>query len=317
MELTSKAEAIAFLAENMAKDDREVPDVTILGDLARLNIYVDGPNYHASFPGEFARGLWEFQEAIYNAIALALYGVEDIRKLTAEQKDDFKIVFQVKEGSLDIGALLEKFFDKFAEGFAQMESKHKAVTLATVALILATAYGAVQIAESSVDAKKAQVEAQLKIGEAHEHTEQMKILADAINQNAIAAHFAAATEEGSRAIVKRAQGATDVRVGAVSFDKDEIDEINQRATKEKASAQIIADTFVIVRVETRESATTKLILASAKTGEFSAIMQDDEFDADAMNKMWTAIKNREKVALEVNATLMRGTIKSAQIVKIL
>lgn len=317
VELRTTREAIDFIAANLARDETGVPDVSVLGELARLSIHIEGANYHGSFPGEFARGLWEFQEAIYNAVAFSLYGVEDIRRLTAEQKDDFKIVFQVQEGSLDIGAILEKFFDKFAESISQMDSKHKAVTIATVAVIVATAYGAIQISETNADAKKAEVEAHLKVEQEQEQTRRLRILADAVAGNKVAAQFAKATEDGARAIVKRAQGATEVQVGAVRFDQDEIEEVNQRAAKEKATAQILTDKFVVVRVETRDSSLTKLILASAATGEFAAIMQDDEFDADQTNKLWSAIRNREKVELEVNATYIRSTMKSAQIVKVL
>ncbi|MCA8339604.1 hypothetical protein [Burkholderia multivorans] len=317
VKLGTTREAIDFIAENLSRDETGVPDVSVVGELARLSIHIDGANYDGSFPGEFARGLWEFQEAIYNAVAFSLYGVEDIRRLTAEQKDDFKIVFHVKAGSLDIAAILEKFFDKFAESISQMDSKHKAVTIATVAVIVATAYGAIQISETNADAKKAEVEAHLKVEQEQEQTQRLKILADAVAGNKVAAQFAKATEDGTRAIVKRAQGATEVKVGAVRFDQDEIEEVNQRAAKERATAQILTDKFVVVRVETRDSSLTKLVLASEATGEFVAIMQDDEFDADQINKLWSAIRNREKVELEVNATYIRSTMKSAQIVKVL
>lgn len=71
-----------------------MPNVHIYGELAKLSIYIDREIYHASVPDEFARGLREFPEAIYNSVALSLYGVEDIRKLTTTQKDDFVLVFR-------------------------------------------------------------------------------------------------------------------------------------------------------------------------------------------------------------------------------
>ncbi|WOD18665.1 hypothetical protein [Paraburkholderia kirstenboschensis] len=317
VKLETVGDAIDYISANLARPGDAAEEIAVEGDLAKLSIHIEGENYHGSFPGEFARGLWEFQEAIYNAVAFSLYGVEDIRRLTAEQKDDFKIVFELQNGSLDIAAMLTTFFEKFAEGISKMDSKHKAITVATVALIIASAYGAVQVVEANADVKKAEVEAHLKIDQEHERTEQFRVITQAIAGNKVAAQFSKATEEGARSIVKRAQGATEVRVGAVTFDKDEIDEVNQRAAKEKASAQILTDEFVVVRVETRDSNMTKLILASAKTGEFSAIMQDEEFDADQINKLWSAIRNREKIQLEVNATYIRSNIRSAQIVKVL
>ncbi|MGZ0008663.1 hypothetical protein [Burkholderia gladioli] len=315
MEIATKEEAIKFLGNFLAKDDKDVPPVKILGDLARLQIHIEGEGYEGSFPGEFARGLWEFQESIYNAVAFTLYGTPDIRKLTAAQKDDFMIVFSVEKGSLGIEALLEKFFDKVSDGFAQMDSKHKMVSLVAVAVIIATAYGAVSIVESSTEAKKAQIEAALKTEEIDSHTKQMQILADAVKQVPAAQNFAKATEEGARAIVKRAHGATEVKIGALKFDHHDIEEVNQRANKEKAAAEIVSEDFVITSVVTKESATTKFTIFSPDTGEFSAIMQDEDFDADSLKKIWEAVQGRKKIHLDINVTKVRGTIKSGQILK--
>jgi hypothetical protein len=317
VEIKTKQEAVDFLSAYLARDEKDVPGVQIGGELAQISMHIEGENYHGSFPGEFARGLWEFQEAIYNAVAFSLYGVEDIRRLTAEQKDDFKIVFELAEGSLDIGAMLETFLEKFAEGITKMDSKHKVISVVAVALILTTGFGAVHLIDSNAEVKKAQVEAHAKVEEEQQRTEQFRVITDAMKGNAVVTQFAKASEDGSRAIVKRAQGATEIRVGSVKFDKDDIDEINQRATKEKATAMIVTEDFVVVRVETRDSSMTKLILANGKTGEFSAIMQDEDFDADQINKLWSAIRSRQKVSLEVNATYVRGAIKSAQIVKVI
>ncbi|MDR5736113.1 hypothetical protein QCE47_27765 [Caballeronia sp. LZ025] len=317
VEIRTKKDAVDFISANLAREEDDVPAVIVGGELAQISIHIEGENYHGSFPGEFARGLWEFQEAIYNAVAFSLYGVEDIRRLTAEQKDDYKIVFDLEKGSLDIGAMLETFLEKFAEGITKMDSKHKAISVVAVALILATGFGAVHLIDANAEVQKAQIEAHAKSDEEQQRTEQFKVIADAVKGNPIATQFAKASEEGARAIVKRAQGATEVRVGSVTFDKDAIDEINQRAAKEKPAAVIVTADFVVVRVETRDSSMTKLILASEKTGEFSAIMQDDDFDADQINKLWLAIRGRQKVALEVNATYVRNAVKSAQIIRVL
>jgi len=312
--LSTTKDAIDFISSHLARD--EAPDVTVTGELALFSMHIEGQEYNASFPSEFARGLWEFQEAIYNAVAFALYGIEDIRRLTVQQKEDFKIVFSVDKGSLDLQAMLEKFFEKLSEGFVNMDSKHKAVTIASVALVIATAYGAVHIVEANSDEKKAEIASHTQIAQEQERTAQFKVIADAIEQNKISAGFAKATEEGTRAIIKRAQGATDIRVGHVKFDHEEIEEVNQRAAKEKAEAQMITGDFSILRVETRDSSTTKLVMSSKDLGEFSAVMLDEDFLADDLNKLWSAVKNREKISLEVNATMIRGSVKTAQIVKI-
>lgn len=315
IEVSSVAQALTLVGEANSLDESQL-DVRIRGELAKLLIYVDGKDYHGSFPAEFARGLWEFQECIYGAVALVLCGVEDIRKLTSEQKEDFRLVFEVTEGSLDIQAALEKFFDKLGEGFKNMDSKHKAVTLCAIAAIIATAYGAISVVESGTDEKKAQIEESIRLNQEAEQTERMRILADVATKNSAAAAFNKATEDGARAIVKRAQGASDVRVGRVKFDALDIEEVNQRAAKEKPTAQILEEPFVVVRVETRESTSTKLILANKNHNEFQAILLHDDFAQDDLDKLWAAIRKRGAIALQVNVTNTKSGIKSAQIVGI-
>ena len=90
--INSLEDAIAFLQAN---DDNAA--YTLAGEFFQLKIKVDGARYHSSIPGELARGLWQFQEALYKAVAFSLHGVEDIRKLTAEQREDFEPMFPLMQ----------------------------------------------------------------------------------------------------------------------------------------------------------------------------------------------------------------------------
>ncbi|VVE82570.1 hypothetical protein PSP31120_03664 [Pandoraea sputorum] len=316
LQLTTIAEALGFLDDLFEMKPEDVPEVSLGGELLELSIYVDGPDYHGSFPGEFARGLWEFQEAVYNAVAFALYGVDDLRKLTVEQRQDFEIVFEVREGSLDITGALEKFFTKLGEGFIAMDAKSKMITIIAVAAIFAGGYAGVHLIDSNADIRKAQIEAEVKMAADKAHVDQMNILAKAVSSTAQAKAFSDAAETGTKAIVKRSTGATEVKVGAVKFDEGDIEEVKKRAEKERSQAVIIVDDFVVVRVETRDNTTTKLILANAKYPEFSVVVQDEDFTEEQIVRLWTAIKARQKIRLEVNATYVRDAIKSAQVVNI-
>lgn len=309
------SEALEFLSL-YAKDDENAPDVAIGGELAKFTAEVEGKNYNASIPAELARGLWELQDELYRAVAFALYGSDSLRKLSAEQKQDFQLVFQVTQGSTDLMAPLKAFFEKLGEGFGSMESKHKAVTLVAIAVIMASAWGAVHIVDSQAGAKKEEIKSQLELSKEKEKTAQFELIGKLTQENKVAARFSKATEEGTKAIIKGASDANQIKVGKVKFDRDEIQEVNQRATKERAEAKILNEDFSIIRIEFR-GGSTRLWLASKSAPEFPVTIIDDDFEEESLQKLWSAGHSRKTIKLEVNATVIRGQIRSAQIVKII
>lgn len=253
---------------------------------------------------------------MYRAAAFAIYGSDDIRKLTAEQRADFQLIFSVGEGSTDITALITGFLEKLAEGITSMDSVDKRKTIIAVAVILVLAWGGVSVVESAADVKKEEIKAQVAIQADQQETARLEAFSNFAARSQVASRFSKATEEGTRAIVKSAPDAKEIKVGKVRFDQDEIQEVNQRAAKERAEAKILDEDFVIVRMEFRD-ASTKIWLASATTGEFPVTVSDEEIDADSRKKVWEAAENRKKIKLEVNATVIRGQIRAAQLVKVL
>jgi len=76
--LKSVEEALDYIAK---LQHGQADDFAVMfdGELKALHINVDGPKYHSSVPAELARGLWEYQEALYRAAAFAITGTDDIR----------------------------------------------------------------------------------------------------------------------------------------------------------------------------------------------------------------------------------------------
>lgn len=324
--LSSVVEAIQFL-EAYQDSDSDLPDVNFAGELAVFTANIEGKNYNSTVPAELARGLWEFQVELYRAVAFALYGIDDIRKLTTEQRAAFQLVFEVSQGSTDLMAPLKAFFEKLGDGFGTMDSKHKTITLVALALVLATAWGATHIIDTQTEAKKEEIKAKTEIArietsarseidKEREKTAQFELFNHATQQDAVIARFTKATEEGTKAIIKAASDATKIRVGQVVFSRADIQEVNQRAAKERAEAKILDDEFSIVRVEFREDS-TRIWLASKSNQEFPVTLIEEDFDANSLQKIWAAAQNRRMIKLIVNATVIRSQIRSAQIVKVI
>jgi hypothetical protein len=318
-------EGLRFLESG--PDDIEFGDVTFGGELAGFTAIVDGKNYHGTVPGGLARGLWELQEELYRAVAFALYGEDSYRRLTEEQKAQFELIFEVREGSTDLFAPLKDFLTKLGEGFQNMESGHKMKTLIAIVLILAGAYGATKVCESiseskqklatlEADAKEKEGTRQLAIAQEAAKTEQFRLIADIVRKDETASRFAKATEEGTKAIIKGASDATRIKIGRASFNRSDIIEVNQRAAKESAQARIVTDVYKIIRADARDGGVTRFLIADSAGAEFSAIVVDEEFDAKQLNRLWEAVRNRTKIKLEVNVASVRNQVKSAGILRV-
>lgn len=315
MHLSSTEEVVTFLSSG-AIEELSFDDIDISGELAQFTLKFDGKNYNSTVPSELARGLWEYQEEIYRAVAFALYGFDDIRKLTTEQRANFQLVFEVSEGSTALLASLTKFLEKLGEGITTMESKDKAKTIIAVALIMTLVWGATSVVEAQSTVKKEEIKAGLSVSQEQERTKQFQVITDLAKYNPVAERFSKASEEGAKAIIKGASDATKIKLGKVSFDKAEIQEVTQRATKEKATAQILTESFIVLGAEFREKTSTKFWLAK-EGAEFPVQIIDEDIDADSLKKLWEAARNRKPIELEVNVTIIRGKIKSGQVIKVL
>lgn len=325
--LNSVSDALNFLADPKSAEVG-ADAIQIGGELAQFEAWFEGKNYHATIPTSLARGLWEFQEELYRAAAFALYGEDDIRRLTEEQKAAFELIFEVKEGSSDLLASLGDFFTKLGEGFTTMDSKHKGPTLVAIVLIVAMAWGGTHVVDSWEDTKQKEIAATTTVKEKEvaataaasletARTAQFQLISDITRQSQAAKRFEKATEEGTRAIIKSASDADRIRVGKVSFDKAEIQEVTQRAARERSEAKILVDDFFVVRIEFRDATSTKIWVASKNYDEFPVTIVRGDVTDEEIEKVIAAGKARESLKLEINATMIRSQIRGAQIVRLM
>lgn len=313
--LSTVEEALLYLAEIQDQDEAE--EVTFSGELGRFQLTIDGDRYHSTVPGELARGLWHLQEALYSAAAFALTGESDIRKLSAEQRANFELVFEVKEGSSDFLAPLKRFFEGLGEGFVAMDSKHKAVTLILSAVIVAGGVTAWKALDASSEVKKEEVKAALSQQLEEQKTRQFELFSRATAGNPVAQKFEQAITDGTKAVARGASDATELQIGRVVFDSDEIKESNRRAPRTPTTSAVIAEDFRVFTVNVREPGVAKYVLAGVETGEFVAALEESNFSPEELRSVIEAAQQRKDIRLEVLTTLKRGAIHSAKILQVL
>ena len=313
--LNTVEEAIACLVRLQHGED--VGKVEFAGELASVRIKIDGEKYHATVPGELARGIWLFQKEVYEAAAFALTGQSDIRKLTSEQRSDLELVFKVEEGSSDFWAALGGLFERLGDGFKNMDDAHKTRTLILIALIVAGGYGFGKGADVFRDIRKEQENTRATEIRETAQTEQMKVFADAIAQSKVAQKFDHAMTNGVRDIVRSAPDATEIKAGRTVIDAEDIQELNKRASRVTPTADVLDMQFRIFKVDVRDVGIAKYVLAGPGTGEFVATLNEADFTKVELVKILEAAQKREDIRLAVVVTRRHGEIRSGQIVQVL
>lgn len=313
--LSTIEQALAYLSEIQDRD--EVEEVSFAGELASFRLTVDGDRYHSTVPGELARGLWQLQESLYSAAAFALTGESDIRRLSLEQRSNFELVFKVEEGSSEFWASLGNFLNGLGEGFAAMDSKHKAITLILSAVIIAGGVTAWKALDASAETKKAEVQATLNFQMEEQKTRQFEILARATEANPVAKKFDQAMSDGTKAVARGAADADEIKIGRTILDSDEIKESNRRAQRTPTTSSVIDEHFRVFTVNVREAGVAKYVLAGPETGEFVASLDEQSFTPDERQRVIDAAHNRRDIRLEVLTTVKKGTIQSAKILQVM
>lgn len=306
-------EAIAFLASPESSETIE-----LAGALAVLHIEVDGARYHSTVPGELARGIWELQEALYKAAAFALTGSDDIRRLSATQRQQLELVFVVKDGCTDMLANLQGFFTALGEGFKTMDDRSKTKTLIAIAVIVAGYLWGDSLLEGYFTQQGRLLDAQTSQAAAAGENERLKIIRDMIAEQRPVARFDEAMDAGARAIARGAQDASSLKIGPQQIDSAQIQYVTQRAARVPSTSVTVTESFAVFQADTHSIESTRYMLGRQDGSEFAVTVIHDAFSADDLERLWTAARQRQRIELEVTITTNKdGIVRNAQIISVL
>jgi hypothetical protein len=308
-------EALEYITTAQGKGVAD--DFTLSGELATLRITIDGEKYHSSVPTELARGLWQLQEQLYGAVAHILRGSADIRKLTAEDRDAFELVFEVRNGCSELVANVGKFFEKLGEGLSNMDDTNKRKALVAIAVLVALGYIGGKVADDVAGVKKEQITGTQAIGLEKERTKQLEEITKAMREQPAVLQMRDAFSEGGRAVVRSASDAKEIKIGHTHLYGDDIQEVTRRAPRTQTVPDVINMEFRIFKVDVRNEGEMKYVLAGQGTGEFIARIDESQFTTAELSAMLNAAQERRHIRLEVLLLRSNGAIKSAQILQVL
>lgn len=297
-----------LLSGQITDEQAEQLSIKIEGELSEIRIHITGDSYHSSIPGDLAKGLWEFQSALYKAGAFALYQVADARKLTSEQREQLELVFNVAEGSSDLVAAFNETLKCLNGVLKGMTGKQRVLTILGLALIVCGFWGFATYSDNLKEVALAQ-----------EKTAQLAVVKDTATgvTSAILNNYQVANAIGTQAIVKGASDATSITAGQVALDRDAIQALNKKADRVQSSAEILDSSFRVFEMRSKDSSKDTCTVAAPDGREFNLVLDHDEFGPDLRRKLWDAAENRQSIKLELNITSgSDGTIRKVQLLTV-
>ncbi|GLR63230.1 hypothetical protein [Marinospirillum insulare] len=312
--LSTLDDLLVQLRRIMEEPDYHPPEkIDFSGDLSRIRLYFKGENYKNSLPSSCIKGLWEYQQSLYRGAASLLYGSDRITRLTKDDLKNLELVFKVSEGSIDLTALITGFVGSIAEGFKTMDSKDKSRTIILVVALMATGWAAVNIHETYQKTQQANIEAHVKAVDQQERSRQFEVMAGLVKQNEQLQSFSHHLAEGGRAIIKGAGDAEQVKIGYAQFEKDEIQEINQRSSRSQANAQVYNEKVKIIRIEPKGSL-TRVTFSRNDGEELTALIEDEQVDNQDLEVIWEAARSRTHVRLQFSVTRAGDSVRGTQFI---
>lgn len=323
--LSSIEDVLGFLEhENFHQRfaEAEAVELSLTGELEKLQIRIYGPDYHGELTGELARGIAVFQDEIYRATLNVLnsLGAEQGR-LTAPQKELVALKIEV----LDNCTLINFDMGELSKGLIgvlkSMPPKYIVAIVLAVAAMGATGWVASDLGGKYIDAQTAQAAQQAETRRHEIHAQNMDRLIGVLEHRATEApelnaakSFVDATKNGVREIAVRAVNATAVEVGARRLDEDDLKELRKRSPRTSPDKHDITEPHRIIRFA--KGAPAKLVIAGRTFGEYPVDLDEYEFTREKIDALYEAFKKGEPINLSITLLVSGEKIKSALVVDI-
>lgn len=262
-----------------------------------LEVRVIGQGYQSSFPASFAQSIIEIQNNLYHAVSFALFGEDNLRRFSNQHKKDYELDFIVSQGSTKVKSDYANVLKHLLKIMENMPPKYKVLTLMTVCGLVVGSVNLYHYFKEQNKTERFQIKEQNK-------TERLVHFVDRLFEN---------QEKNTQAILKGVKGADSVVINRQTYNKQEIDNANQRAENIPYDSVVITEFFRIIAVRNSEDI-SKFTITSAQTGEISCIFDAENFEQEYIDSIWEALKQRSKIKLTIQASKQNNQIKQAVVI---
>lgn len=315
LNITSQSQLFDVISD-LLDDTKEInfTDITFDESLLKLKITLIGEHFNDTITGQTARGLWEFQQEVYRAVAFTLYGKTSIRALSKEDIDEYNIVFKVDAGSTDLTAWLKIGERLTKEALKGMSPRLKFLTVTSIVAIITTGVAAWAIKTADINSKTqtslAQINKDLEISKEQEKTKQFEIIKETAKQNANVETWLNNTENGFKSIAKTLDDGDEMNINDTHLDADVVRSIKQKSPRTLAEKEMLHEEFTVYgqKQVTDKDFTFEIRSAS---GEFTVKMDLDSFTEDEITQLRQIAAVNGKATLSIQTVMVRDKIKDA------
>lgn len=281
-----------------------------------IYIKLYGNKFNDSITGQVARGLWEFQQEIYRAVAYTLYGQASIKKLTKEDLEKYNLTFHINEGSTEIKAFIQGFFNCLAEALKDMSSAHKALLIAAIASIVTYGYVTHSLESQKIDSNTAtslkKIEADLEEIKLKEHTKHLQLMAEAKKEAETLGVWKESVKEGVKSVAKALDENDSMDFGEYHLPPLAIQQLKQKSPKVTSDESTITDNFTLYGFKEISPSQIQFEIRGA-SGEYTVLMDSDTFSKEEMNYLTHIAADIDSLKLTIKLITIRDKVKVAYI----
>lgn len=281
----------------------------------KLNIVFEGDHYDGVLPARVLKSLWDMQDKLNKVYAdLALDG--NRRKFNSDLRESLELYYTIEKGCVNVNIDASEFFKRLGDAIMDKDNfRVGAIAVGAVMLSFVGAYTAININESNN-----QLESDTAIH--NNHTEQIKTITKAMNENTKLLSAKNEIEAAKEAIAASAFDADSVTVANKTYSKAEIAEL-ARKTRSSTTPELATDVYLIdgIKGVTSHNEKTAVSLLLQQTGEaINCTMNKDDMDAfsqEEIDLLFDAFKNEMPVSLTLKQSKKPdGTVTKSTIVAI-
>lgn len=237
----------------------------------RLDINIKGERYKSTLPTGVMKGLVEYQGVLNRAFAL-LGDHASAKPISESERQDLEVVFEISEGSSDISSLIPDQLWTIAEqAMLTMSGTELVTTVLGVALII----GLTKLGLSKLKSSAELASEKLKYDFAK----------DIVEQNVKLSQVNADLNKAMLTVVKGAHDANFMRIGGITLDGAEIDNLTQRR-RSSTEKRRIDDLFLVKKLQTTDTK-WKILFQHDKFG----FIKVDLYKTDEVDKLFDDIQN--------------------------
>lgn len=226
-----------------------------------FQVAVEGERYESSMTPRLMAGFVEFHNQLLRTYAEARYGSPSLSRLTALEKAELDLIFEISSGCTEGKGPLDDFFNKLLATLPmnKMSGNHVAALL----IISVLSYAGYHVFKeyTIADLEKARMAASQKSAETN--AKLMSALIEVLADQSVppeARRMRERAEEGYRAIVKGAPDATGMEIQGEYYDAQDLQRIRDRDPPTRVRGERVEDLYIemIRRSEDSLSLTLRL-----------------------------------------------------------